>query len=51
MEKMTIVMMVLALATQVGWSIHQMDVKSVFFNGVLKKEVYMTQPKIFELNE
>jgi hypothetical protein len=41
--------MVLALSAQKGWKVHQMDVKSVFLNGYLQEEVYMTQPPGFEL--
>eukprot|EP01018_Ginkgo_biloba_P029064 Gb_03194 [translate_table: standard] len=39
--------MVLALAVQHGWDIHQLDVKSTFFNDTLVKEVYMEQPPGF----
>jgi hypothetical protein len=38
------VRVLLALAAQEGWCIHHMDVKSVFLNGDLKKEVYVQQP-------
>ena len=27
--------------------IHQMDVKSIFFNGELQEEIYMAQPEGF----
>ena len=37
--------MIFALAAQFGWKVHQMDVKSAFFNGDLQEEVYMTQPE------
>jgi hypothetical protein len=36
-----------ALATQEGWRVHHMDVKSVFLNGDLKEEVYVHQPPGF----
>ena len=36
--------MLLALAALEDWHIHQMDVKSVFLNGVLEEEIYMEQP-------
>jgi hypothetical protein len=42
--KMTIVRAIIAMATTKGWSLHQMDVKNVFFHGDLHEEVYMEQP-------
>eukprot|EP00253_Pinus_taeda_P023124 PITA_23124 len=33
--------MILALSTQMGWHIHQMDVKTTFLNGVIQEEVYI----------
>lgn len=38
---------VISLAAQKGWSLHQLDVKSAFLNGVLKEEVYVDQPEGF----
>ena len=35
--------MLIALATKYHWKPHQLDVKSVFLNGDLKEEVYLTQ--------
>ena len=40
---------ILALSAQMGWHIHQMDVKTVFLNGIIEKEVYIEQPKGFEI--
>jgi hypothetical protein len=39
------------LDAQNGWKLHQMDVKSAFLNGDIKEEVFMTQPKGFEVKE
>ena len=33
--------MILSIAAQNKWNIHQMDVKSTFLNGILKEEVYI----------
>jgi hypothetical protein len=35
------------MATTKGWSLHQMDVKNVFFRGDLQEEVYMEQPPCY----
>ena len=32
-----------------GSCIHQMDVKTVFLNGIIKEEVYIEQPEGFEI--
>lgn len=34
----------MALATNFGWNLMQLDVKNVFLHGILQEEVYMTQP-------
>jgi hypothetical protein len=36
-----------SMATQNGWKIHQMDVKTAFLNGDLKENVFMSQPEGF----
>jgi len=38
---------VISLVAQMGWQIHQMDVKTAFLNGELKEEVYIEQPEGF----
>jgi len=39
--------MLLALAAQNGWTIHQMDVKYAFLNGYLEEEIFVEQPEGF----
>ena len=41
--------MILSLSAQMGWHIHQMDVKTAFLNGVIEEEVYIEQPEGFEI--
>ncbi|KAJ4719087.1 Retrovirus-related Pol polyprotein from transposon TNT 1-94 [Melia azedarach] len=43
------VRLIISLAAQNKWKIHQMDVKSAFLNGVLEEEVYIQQPTGFEV--
>eukprot|EP00253_Pinus_taeda_P009486 PITA_09486 len=38
----------LALSTQMGWKIHQMDVKTTFLDGKIEEEVYIEQPEGFD---
>jgi hypothetical protein len=35
---------VMALASFMGWRIHQMDVKTTFLNVIIEEEVYKEQP-------
>jgi hypothetical protein len=46
---MSTIQLVLAMAAQFGWKVHQMDVKSAFLNGDLEEEVYMYQPQGFQV--
>ena len=43
----TIRCIIIALRAAIVWEIHQMDVKTIFLNGVLKVEIYMDQPEGF----
>jgi len=38
----------LALSAQMGWKIHQMDMKISFLSGKIKEEVYIEQPEGFK---
>jgi hypothetical protein len=42
---------IIAIAAEMGWRIHQMDVKTAFLNGFIEEEVYIEQPQGFEVCE
>jgi hypothetical protein len=42
------VKVILAISTQMGWKVHQMDVRTSFRNIVVEEEIYVEQPKGFE---
>ena len=50
-ERYTSIKSVLALDAVMKWKIHQMDVKTAFFNGVVEEEVYVEQPLGFETHD
>lgn len=41
---------IISIATEMGWKIHQMDVKTAFLNGFIQEEVYIEQPQGFEVH-
>lgn len=47
--RMDTIMMLLALAAQKGWTLHQMDVKSAFLNGYLEEEIFFEQLEGFSV--
>ena len=51
MARYTSIRTILALEAVMKWKIHQMDVKETFLNGVVKEEVYMEQPLVFETHD
>ena len=40
---------ILTLSAQMGWHIHQMDVKTVFLTEVIEEEVYIEQLEGFKI--
>ncbi|KAD1189669.1 hypothetical protein E3N88_43182 [Mikania micrantha] len=41
--------LVIAVAAQRGWKLHQLDVKTAFLNGDLNEDIYVSQPEGFEV--
>ena len=41
--------MLFALTAQKEWKTYQLDVKSAFLNGYLQEEIYVEQPKGFQV--
>ena len=46
--KLNTVRVLLSLAANLDWSLHQLDVKNAFLNGDLEEEVYMDIPSGLE---
>ncbi|GAA0174332.1 transmembrane signal receptor [Lithospermum erythrorhizon] len=46
--KLNIVRILISIATNLDWPLHQIDVKNAFLNGNLEEEVYMLPPPEFE---
>ena len=40
---------IISLATEMGWRVHQMDIKTAFFNGMIQEEVFIEQPEAFDV--
>jgi hypothetical protein len=40
----TYIWSIIDIAAEMGWRIHQMDVKTVFLNGFIEEEAYIEQP-------
>ena len=46
----TSVRSLISIAVEMGWKIHQMDVKTAFLNGVIQEITYVEQPQGFEIH-
>ena len=44
--RILLIWMLISLAEVYGLEIHQMDVKTIFLNGELEKEIYIEQPGV-----
>ena len=42
--KLPTVLIILSLAAQNHWSLHQLDISNAFLHGLLKESVFMAQP-------
>ena len=47
--QLEIVRLIISLTTQNNWRIHQMDMKSAFYNVVLEEEVYTEQTQGYKV--
>jgi hypothetical protein len=46
----TLIRVVISIVAEMGWKMHQMDVKTAFLNGLIEEEVYIDQPLGFEVH-
>lgn len=51
MARLNIIKVSISHATNLDWPSQQLDVKYIFLNGDLSKEVHMDQPHCFEGNK
>jgi reverse transcriptase-like protein len=49
MAKLASLRAILVLSNEHDLEVHQMDVKSAYFNGALKEEMYMEAPSGFDI--
>ena len=40
-QLLVILRSLISIAAEMGWKIHQMDVKTAFLNGIIQEEVYV----------
>jgi hypothetical protein len=47
--KFTSVRIIMSIVTKMDLELHQLDIKTTFLNGELKEDIYMLQPKDFQI--
>ena len=50
LARYTSIRSIISIAAEMGWKIHQMDVKTAFLNGFIQEEVYIEQPQGFKVH-
>ena len=45
------ILTIISLAAEMGWHVHQMNVKTAFLNGVIEEEVFIEQPEGFDVED
>ena len=50
-ERYTYFKTIMVLASMMKWSLHQMNVKTIFLNHVIEEEVYIEQQQGFEVED
>ena len=50
MAQYTSIRSIISIEVEIGWKIHQMDVKTAFLNGFIHEEVYIEQSQGFKVH-
>ena len=45
----TYILSLISTTVEIGWQVHEMDVKTTFLNGFIEEEVYVERPHDFEV--
>ena len=40
---------IISLVAEMGWRVHQLDIKIAFLNGVMQEDVFIEQPEGFDV--
>jgi hypothetical protein len=49
-SRYTSIRAIIYFTSSMGWSLHQMDVKTIFLNGVIEEELCIEKPQGFEVH-